>query len=194
MTAGEEKSQPVVVDRAEWGGSVDIHHEQRLPVLVVTFVLATDAVDRLAIRGHRDPGARVRRHTVRRPAFHRGCECLGSGLLGDIEIAESFGQRGDHPRPLVLVGAGDRVAHTSRNGRTSRNRPGHRRSLKSDTACGSAPCRLRAARSEPPFTCTTNHSRAIRQRARRMFGSVDAGDRTRRDQSAWCVQHQNLPH
>src|SRR6202044_446706 len=48
----------------------------------------------------------------------------GRRLLGDVEVTETPGQGGDHPRPLLVMGPGDRfpdvdLAHSLRNGRTS---------------------------------------------------------------------------
>ena len=50
-------------------------------------------------------------------AGHRsdgGRERLGRRLLGDVEVAEAPGQGGDHPRPLLVVGAGDRLPNVDR--------------------------------------------------------------------------------
>src|SRR6185295_11647436 len=44
----------------------------------------------------------------------------GRRLLGDIEVTETPGQGGDHPRPLRVVGPGDRLLDVVHwNGRTS---------------------------------------------------------------------------
>src|SRR5262249_60440489 len=53
-----------------------------------------------------------------------GRERPGCRLLGDVEVTETPGQGGDRPRPLLVVGLGDRLpdvddAHSRRNGRTS---------------------------------------------------------------------------
>src|SRR5260370_26494653 len=61
-------------------------------------------------------------HAVGRPPADGGRERLGRRLLSDVEITETPGQDGDHPRPLLMVGLGDRrpdVDHAHRNGRTS---------------------------------------------------------------------------
>src|SRR5262249_55316712 len=55
-----------------------------------------------------------------RPPSDGGRERLGRRVLGDVEVAETPRQRGDHPRPLLVVGAGDRLSDVDhRNGRTS---------------------------------------------------------------------------
>jgi hypothetical protein len=56
-----------------------------------------------------------------------GRERLGGRLLGYVEVAKAPGHRGDNPRPLLLMGVGDRLhdvgrIHSRRNGRTSTNR------------------------------------------------------------------------
>src|SRR5918993_529015 len=63
-------------------------------------------------------------YAVDRPPLDGGRERLGRRLLGDVEVTEPPGQGGDHPRPLLVVGLGDRLpdvdhAHSPRNGRTS---------------------------------------------------------------------------
>src|SRR5262249_38056657 len=68
----------------------------------------------------REPGAGVGRHAVGGPARDGGRERLGRRLLGDVEVAEPPGQGGNHARPLLVVGAGDRLTDFDhRNGRTS---------------------------------------------------------------------------
>src|SRR5687768_9070582 len=93
-------------------------------MLVAALVLAPDAVDGLVVRGGGQPGARVGRDAIDRPSLHGGRERLGRRLLGDVEVTETPGEGGDHPRPLVAVSLGDRLpdvdrAHAPRNGRTS---------------------------------------------------------------------------
>ena len=53
--------------------------------------------------------AGVRRDAVGRPALGGGRERLGGRLLGDVEVTEPPGQGRDHPRPLLVVGLGDRL-------------------------------------------------------------------------------------
>ena len=92
MTAGEDQPEPVVIDGAERLGRVVVGQHQSLPVLVVALVLATDPVDRLAIRRRGEPRAGVGRDAVDRPALDRGRECLGCRLFGDVEVAEALGE------------------------------------------------------------------------------------------------------
>src|ERR671910_3897401 len=122
VTAGEDQPEPVVVDGAGRLGRVVVVRHLSLPVLVVALVLAPDPVDGLAVGGGGQPGAGVGRYAVGRPPLDGGRERLGRRLLGDVEVTETPGQGGDHPRPLLVVGQGDRlpdVDQAHRNGRTS---------------------------------------------------------------------------
>ena len=105
-------------------GRVVVVQHLRLLLLVVALALAPDPVDGLAVGGGGQPGAGVGRYAVGRPPLDGGRERLGRRLLGDVEVAEAPGQGGDHPRPLLVVGPGDRLADVdhvtpTRNGRTS---------------------------------------------------------------------------
>ncbi len=122
MAAGEDQPEPVVVDGAQRFRRGGVVHELRCFVLVVAFVLAPDPVDGLAVGGGGQPGARVGRQAVGPPPLDCGRERLGRRLLGDVEIAETPGQGGDHPGPLLAVSLGDRLMDVDlvhRNGRTS---------------------------------------------------------------------------
>src|SRR6266536_1117556 len=102
-------------------GVVVVHHLSLL-LLVVALVLAPDPVDGLAVGGGGQPGAGVGGYAVGRPPLDGGRERLGRRLLGDVEVTETPGQGGDHRRPLLVVGLGDRLPHVDpvhRNGRTS---------------------------------------------------------------------------
>src|SRR4029453_18065997 len=123
VTAGEDQPEPLVVDGAEMIGRVVVVQHLSLPLLAVALVLAPDPVDGLAVGGGDQPGAGVGGYAVGRPPPDGGRERLGRRVLGDVEVTEAPGQRGDHPRPLLVVRAGDRLpdldhAHY-RNGRTS---------------------------------------------------------------------------
>src|SRR4029434_1736488 len=105
-------------------GRVVVVHHLSLLLLVVALVLATDPVDGLAVGGGGQPGAGVGGYVVGRPPLDGGRERLGRRLLGDVEVTETPGQGGDHPRPFLVVGLGDHLpdvdhAHSPRNGRTS---------------------------------------------------------------------------
>src|SRR6266542_895005 len=124
VTAGEDQPEPLVVDGAERLGRVVVVHHLSLLLLVVALVLAPDPVDGLAVGGGGQPGAGVGGYAVGRPSLDGGRERLGRRLLGDVEVTEMPGQGGDHPRPLLVVGLGDRLpdvdhADLPRNGRTS---------------------------------------------------------------------------
>src|SRR6266536_4411616 len=93
-------------------------------ILAFARVLAPDPVDGLAVGGGGQPGAGVGGYAVGRPSLDGGRERLGRRLLDDVEVTEMPGQGGDHPRPLLVVGLGDRLpdvdhADLPRNGRTS---------------------------------------------------------------------------
>src|SRR4029453_14946399 len=121
VAAGEDQPEPFVVDDAEGLRRVVVVHHPRPPLLVVALALAPDPVDRLAGGGGGQPGAGIGRYAVGRPPFDGGGERLGRRLLRDVEVTESPGQGGDHPRPLLVVRLGDRlpdVDHAHRNGRT----------------------------------------------------------------------------
>jgi hypothetical protein len=62
---------------------------------------AADAVDRPVASGRDEPGARVVRRSLARPALRRDRECLLGGLLGEVEIAEEADQGGDDAAPFV---------------------------------------------------------------------------------------------
>ena len=109
VTAREDEPEPVILDGAERLGRAVVVRHLRLPLLVVALVLAPDPVDGLAVGGGGQPGARVRGDAVGRPTGDGGRERLGRGLLGDVEVAEPPGQVGDHPRPVLVVGLGDRL-------------------------------------------------------------------------------------
>src|SRR5829696_8706131 len=123
VTAGEDQPEPFVVDGAErLGRVVVVVHQLSLLLLVVALVLAPDPVDGLAVGGGGQPGAGVGGYAVGRPPLDGGRERLGRRLLGDVEVTETPGQGGDHPRPVLVVGLGDRlpdINHAHRNGRTS---------------------------------------------------------------------------
>jgi hypothetical protein len=57
--------------------------------------LAPQPVDRPVARGGCDPGRRVGRNAVARPALERDDEGVLDGLLGAIEVAERARQDGD---------------------------------------------------------------------------------------------------
>ena len=109
VTAGEDQPKSIVVQGTDGlGGPVAVRH-LRLPLLVVALGFASDPVDGLAVRSGRQPGAGVRGHTVGRPSLGGRREGLRRRLLGDVEVTEPPGQGGDHPRPLLVVGLGDRL-------------------------------------------------------------------------------------
>jgi hypothetical protein len=63
--------------------------------------VAAQAVDRAVAGSDREPGPRIGRRAVARPALGRGGERLLNGLLGEVEIAEESDQAGEDTAPLV---------------------------------------------------------------------------------------------
>ena len=63
--------------------------------------IAADAVDRAVARGGHQPGARVRRRSVSRPALGGDRERLLGGFLGEVEVAEEADQAGEDAAPLL---------------------------------------------------------------------------------------------
>ena len=107
MADGEDQPQPLVRDRA---------HEFLVGLLVAAqrpqlgleraapprpAALGADAVERPVARGGDDPGRRVVRQAVARPALQRGQERVLDRLLGAIEVAEDAGEDGDRPSRLA---------------------------------------------------------------------------------------------
>src|SRR5439155_25285334 len=69
--------------------------------------LPAQTVDGLVARGGRDPGPRVVRDTVCRPALQRHGEGLLDGFLCEIEVAGDPDQRRDRPPRLLAEQAVD---------------------------------------------------------------------------------------
>jgi len=64
-------------------------------------LFATQPVDRLVPGDAGDPGARVRRYAVARPALEGDDERLLDCLLGRVEVAQDKNEGGDRPSRLV---------------------------------------------------------------------------------------------
>ncbi len=132
VAAGEDQPEPVVFHGDHLGVSaVGLGWDgtglrgQASPGDVL---LRPQLIDGLAPRGHRQPGARLRRYAVVRPGPRGRGERLGHGVLGGLQVAETPRQGGDDCRPLLAVSAlergrgysrGDRHAWPSRTGRIS---------------------------------------------------------------------------
>jgi hypothetical protein len=69
--------------------------------------LAPDAVDRAVASGRDEPGDRVRRRALARPALGRDRERVLRGLLGEVDVAEETDERGQDAAPLALEDALD---------------------------------------------------------------------------------------
>ena len=118
MAAGEDQLQPLVGK----GRLLHLvlhglgHLEQAR--LLGERPIAAEAVDRAVAGGDRQPGARVGRRAVPRPALRRDRERLLRGFLGEVEVAEEADQRGEDAAPLVAEDLLEQ-RYLSTNGRTS---------------------------------------------------------------------------
>ena len=63
--------------------------------------VAANPVDRAIARRDEEPGPRVGRQSVARPARHRDREGVLRGFLGELEVAEEADQCGQDTAPLV---------------------------------------------------------------------------------------------
>jgi hypothetical protein len=72
-----------------------------LRTLCLQNALAPQPVDRSIARHARDPGARVVREPVDRPAFESDHERLLDSLFGGVEVAEDANQGRDRPPGLM---------------------------------------------------------------------------------------------
>ena len=101
MAAGEDQLQPLVGKRRLLHLVLHGlgHFEQAC--LLGERAVAAQAVDRAVAGRDRQPGARIRRRAVARPALGGDRERLLSGFLGEIEVAEEADQAGEDAAPLV---------------------------------------------------------------------------------------------
>jgi hypothetical protein len=102
VAAGEEQLQAFV------GNCRVVEHlilrrqrDVELPGLLGEGAVAADPIDRSVPRGGREPGARVVRGAVARPALGGDRERLLSGFLGELEVAEVADQVCENAPPLV---------------------------------------------------------------------------------------------
>jgi hypothetical protein len=124
MAAREDQAQAIVDDRAVVRhGRLSLGLEaQQFPEALGALAAgaaATEAIDRSAPGGDRQPRARTRRHTVARPADDRRGERVLDGFFGEVEVTHMADQRGQHRGALVAerpldraAGAGLRWAHS----------------------------------------------------------------------------------
>jgi hypothetical protein len=124
VAAGEDQPKPVVghlviglrllgVDLLGPGGKSLQALEHLL--LHLKRPLAPQPVDRLVAADPGDPGARVVRDAVCRPALERDDERLLDRLLGEVEVAEDPDQARDRPSRLVPEQAVDELIRSTRN-------------------------------------------------------------------------------
>jgi hypothetical protein len=112
MAAREDQAQPVVGDpvvvRFLRLGRRHLEPLRQHAERRVEAGAATQAVDRLEPARRDQPGARLVRHAVARPAFQRGRERVVHRLLGEVEVAEQADQGGED---AARVGAVEGVYH-----------------------------------------------------------------------------------
>ena len=80
--------------------------------------IAPDAIEGAVARGGHEPGARLGRDSVARPALRGDRERLLGGFLGEFEIAEEADQGSEDPAPLIAEDLLE-VRYHSSIGRTS---------------------------------------------------------------------------
>jgi hypothetical protein len=118
MTAGEDQLQPLVGKRPLLHLVLrGLGHVEQARLRGERAV-ATQAVDRAVAGGDREPGARIGRRAIARPALRGDCERLLNGLLGTVEIAEETDQAGEDAAPLVAKDLLEQ-RYLSTRGRTS---------------------------------------------------------------------------
>lgn len=138
MTAGEDQSQPVVLDLlvvprggvAAIGGKPlgELRRPRAVALagLVIPAVAGSlgqigyrraepgtppDSVDALEAAGGNEPGPRIGRHAVARPLLQRRTKGIVQRFLGQIEVAEQADQRGENATRLGAVDGVHRFAH-----------------------------------------------------------------------------------
>src|SRR5574338_368046 len=113
--------------------------------------VTAQAVDRAVAGRDRQPGTRIGRHAVARPAFGGGRERLLGGFFGEIEVTQEADQTREDAAPLVAEDLLEQ-AYLSTSGRTSTAPPiraaGIRAAISSATSRSSASTRLK------PPTCS----------------------------------------
>ena len=72
---------------------------------------ATESVDGAVACGRRDPAARVGRYPGLRPPLRRDGECLGHGVLGEVDVAEDADQGGRASAGFAPEDLVERVGH-----------------------------------------------------------------------------------
>jgi hypothetical protein len=101
MAAGEDQLQPLV------GKGRLLHHvlhglwHLEQACLLGEQPVAPQAVDRAVAGRDGQPGARVGRGAVARPALGGGRERLLRGFLGEVDVTQEADQVGDDAPPLV---------------------------------------------------------------------------------------------
>ena len=116
MAAGEDQPQPIVgvgdvriIGIGRLGGRLEPRETLEDPSLVGEIALAAKPVDGAVSGDPRDPGSRIGRRPVARPALQRSRERVLDGVLGGVEIAEDSNQDRDRPSRLTPEQAVDLI-------------------------------------------------------------------------------------
>ena len=100
MAAGEDQLEPLVGKRHRPPGPPRLREVARSRVLAASVRSRRIGHGAVAPRRHQ-PGARVGRRPVTRPALRRNRKCLLRGLLGAFEVAEEADPGSEHPTPVL---------------------------------------------------------------------------------------------
>jgi hypothetical protein len=101
VAAREEQLEPLVGNRLIVHGVLHCLPDLQQPGLLPESAVAPDAVDRPVARRRDEPGARVVRRPVARPALGGCGERVLRGFLGELEVAEEADQSREDAPPLV---------------------------------------------------------------------------------------------
>ncbi len=106
VATGENQPQPVVDDVVILGIAELERHIRLTRHLAARLAQPVDGLE--TPRGN-EPGARIGRRAVHRPALHRRRERVLKRLLGEIEVAEQADQSGENATGFRAVDRLDRV-------------------------------------------------------------------------------------
>jgi len=102
VAAGEDQAEPLVGHRFV---ALIVGLQLREPLqelrLARERALPADAVDRAVARGRDQPGARILRRSVARPALECGRDRVLKGVLRELEVAEDGDQDCENAAPLL---------------------------------------------------------------------------------------------
>src|SRR3954464_7164792 len=108
MAAGEDQLEPFVGNDSLLVPRELLGTREQLR-LAGQRLLAADPVDRRVSSRRDDPGARIARRSVARPALRRADEGVLHRVLGEVEVTEDAAEDRDRAGPLIAVGARELV-------------------------------------------------------------------------------------